>query len=231
MQSVYKFPISMACLHLVDLHKLELNARVRLTPRDYVPKDMGSPIRDQFPNGTTLTLRELLRYAIVESDGSASDKLLFLAGGKVAAESYVRSLGITGVKIRTTEKEMGEDGRAQYRSWAQPSQAAKLICLFWQGKGLSAASHELLANLMADPSIGPTRIKALLPAGTPIVQKTGTSGVRNGLAAATNDVALVTLPSGKHLAITVFVKDSRADTKTRDLVIAEIAKAAWDQYQ
>jgi beta-lactamase class A len=38
----------------------------------------------------------------------------------------------------------------------------------------------------------------------------------------------VNLPNGQHLAIAVFVGDSPADQKTREEVIAKIAKAVWD---
>lgn len=48
--------------------------------------------------------------------------------------------------------------------------------------------------------------------------------------AATNDIGIIYLPNGKHLAIAVFVSDSEADEKTREAVIAKIAKAAWDRW-
>jgi beta-lactamase class A len=42
-------------------------------------------------------------------------------------------------------------------------------------------------------------------------------------------VGTIGLPSGRHLAIAVFVADSYADTATRERVIATIAKAAYDE--
>jgi beta-lactamase class A len=48
--------------------------------------------------------------------------------------------------------------------------------------------------------------------------------------AATNDVGLVTLPNGGHLALAVFVSDSRANDAVREEVIAKVAKAAWDAW-
>ena len=63
-----------------------------------------------------------------------------------------------------------------------------------------------------------------------VAHKTGTSGSRNGITAATNDIGIITLPNGKHLAIAVFVSDSPADEKTREEVIAKITKAAWDKW-
>jgi beta-lactamase class A len=47
---------------------------------------------------------------------------------------------------------------------------------------------------------------------------------------ATNDVGLVTLPNGRHLAISVFVSDSGANNAVREKVIAKVAKAAWDEW-
>jgi hypothetical protein len=49
-----------------------------------------------------------------------------------------------------------------------------------------------------------------------------------GLARATNDVGIVELPDD--IVIAVFVTDSRADEERRDLVIARLAKVAWDDW-
>ncbi|MFZ1699799.1 MAG: serine hydrolase [Pyrinomonadaceae bacterium] len=77
---------------------------------------------------------------------------------------------------------------------------------------------------------GQMRIKGRLPQGLIVAHKTGTSGTRNGITAATNDIGIISLPNGNHVAIAVFVSDSPADEKTREAVIAKIAKAAWDRW-
>jgi beta-lactamase class A len=59
------------------------------------------------------------------------------------------------------------------------------------------------------------------------MHKTRTSGTKDGIAFATNDVRLITLPDGQRLALAVFVTDSKADEATRDAVIARIAKAVY----
>jgi hypothetical protein len=48
---------------------------------------------------------------------------------------------------------------------------------------------------------------------------------------ATNDIGIITLPDGRHLAVAAFVSDSAANDDTRDAVIARLAKAAWDRAQ
>jgi beta-lactamase class A len=84
---------------------------------------------------------------------------------------------------------------------------------------------------MRETSTGPNRIKGLLPAGTVVAHKTGTSPTNDkGLAPATNDVGIVTLRNGKHFAIVVFVSDSTDDQQTREGEIARITKVVWDYY-
>jgi beta-lactamase class A len=72
------------------------------------------------------------------------------------------------------------------------------------------------------------RLNKLLPRNTIVAHKAGTSDVDNGLAHATNDIGLISLPNGQKLAIAVFITDSTADEAMRDGVIARIARAAYD---
>jgi beta-lactamase class A len=230
MQSVYKAPIGMAVLHAVDEGKLSLESPVRVDPAELVPAGMHSPLRDRHPKGTTVPLRELLRLAVEESDGSASDVLLGLAGGKAGVQAYLSGLGIEGIRIETTEGEMGRDHKAQYRSWATPTEAVRWLAALQEGKGLKPASRDLLLGWMTATKTFPTRIKGRLPAGTPVAHKTGSSGTEGGVSAATNDIGLVTLPDGRHLAVAVFLEDSKATAEARDAAIAKAARAAWDRF-
>ena len=228
MQSVYKFPIAMSVLHDVDSGALALDHAVRITERDLVPPSLHSPIRDRFPDGVSLPLREVLRYAVAESDGTASDVLLRLAGGPSRVTAYVEGLGVHGVRIVASEMEMSRADRVQYRNWAQPEEIIALLRAFQEGRGLSGPSHVLLREWMTNTLTGLKRLKGLLPDDADVAHKTGTSNTIHGLTAATNDVGIVTLPGGRHLAIAVFVSDSRAAAGARENTIAQISRAAWD---
>src|SRR5947207_4732695 len=80
MHSVYKLPISMAVLQRVDRGELKLDQQVKVEPSDFVRTGMYSPVRDKYPDGNELSIAELLRYTICESDVSASDRLIKLIG-------------------------------------------------------------------------------------------------------------------------------------------------------
>jgi beta-lactamase class A len=228
MQSVYKLPISMAVMKQIDDGKLIRDQKVRLAKDDYVGPAAHSPIRDKNPNGTELTVNELIRYALVESDGTASDVLMKLAGGNTVVQTYLTNLPVTDLIVLNTEKELGEDRTAQYRNYASPESAIALLRALFDRRGLSESSQTLVLKCMTDSTPGAKRLKGLLPAGTIIAHKTGTSGTEKSMTAATNDIGIITLPNGKHLAIAVFVSDSPADEATREGVIARIAKAIYD---
>ena len=229
MQSVYKLPIGMAVLHRIDSGTLTLEQRVRVSPAEFVPAGQYSPIRDRFPKGTDLSIRQLLEFTLTHSDGTGSDVLLRLAGGADAVTRYLRDLGVEEVVVATTERAMGlGDQSVQYKNWASPRGMLAVLKAVHDGRGLSPASRGLLLDWMKKVTRGEARIKGLLPAGTIAARRTGSSGTHQGMTAATNDVGIVTLPNGRHLAIVVFVSDSRAGAETRERVIAEIAKSAWD---
>ena len=102
--------------------------------------------------------------------------------------------------------------------------------LGWQSqRKLSRESQALLLKLMTEAIPGAKRLKGELPAGTVVAHKTGTGGTRNGITSATNDIGIITLPDGRHLAVAAFVSDSAANDDTRDAIVARLAKAAWDR--
>lgn len=229
MQSVYKLPIAMAMMEEIRLGRHDLDETIGVTKEDMVRLGQASALRDKNPEGGEFTIRELMRLTLVESDGTASDVLLHVLGGASVVQSYLTQIGIEDMKIINTEKEIGRDWETQYDNWATPMAAMELLASMrdW-GQG-DDYKELILHRFMFDSVRGAKRLKGLLPKGTNVAHKTGTGGTQNGITSATNDIGIVWLPNGKHLAIAVFVSDSSADEKSREAVIAKIAKAAWDR--
>lgn len=228
MQSVYKLPISMAVMQAVDAGKIKLSDKITISKDDLVGRVAQSPMRLRHPNGATLTVEELLRFAISESDGAASDALMKLAGGPGAVQAYLTELSIKDMIVLDTEQTFSQNNTAQYRNWTTPEASVALLRALHERRGLSESSQGLLLKFMTESKPGQKRLKGLLPAGTLVAHKTGTSGTDKGVTAATNDIGIITLPNGKRVAIAVFVSDSPADEATREGVIAKIAKAVFD---
>jgi len=83
---------------------------------------------------------------------------------------------------------------------------------------------------MKATSTSPTRLKGLLPPGTVVAHKTGSTGTVNGLTAATNDSGVLFLPDGSELAVSVYVKASTRTDSERDRIIVRIGGAAFDYF-
>ena len=220
MQSVYKLPICMAVIKQVDAGKLKLDQTVTVTKQDYIGSEGHSPIRDKYPNGTELKVDDLIRFAISESDGSASDVLMRLAGGPEAVQSFLSELPVKDLIVRDTEQALIKDTSLQYRNYSTPKAAVDVL--------RASQGQKLLLQYMIESTPGAMRLKRLLPAGTIVAHKTGTSLTEKGITAATNDIGIITLPNGHHLGIAVFVSDSPADNATRENVIARLAKVIFD---
>jgi beta-lactamase class A len=230
MQSVFKFPIALCILHKVDSGVLSLEQTMHISKDNFTDTITYSPMRDKYSNkDTDITLKELLTYMVKESDNIVCDLLLEKAGGPKQVENYIHSLGVEGIAIGATEREMHINSDLQYRSWCQAKEMTNLLKIFYRGKCLSKSSTDLLIGLMEEATTGADRIKGLLPKGTIVAHKSGTSGQSHGVSPATNDAGVITLPNGKHLIITVFVTNSKADADTRADVIAKIAKMAYDK--
>jgi len=204
---------------------------VHIKKRD-LEKGAYSALRDKYPKGDVdLSISELLNYMVSLSDNSACDILLKLIGGPQHVQAYLLQLGIRGIAVRASEADMASAWELQFANWAKPYEMTLLLDQFYSGKVLTKSSTGFLYKLMTETTTGPNRIKGLLPAGTVVAHKTGTSGTdANGVTPATNDVGIITLPNGKHIAIAVFVCNSTNDEATREGVIANIAKAAYDFY-
>jgi len=231
MQSVYKLPIAMAAFAQADAGKFRLDHQVTLKPSDYAPKNIYSPIRDQNPNGGTFSILDLIKPTVSISDNSTSDYLMKFIGGPTAVSAYLNDIGSTQILVKNYEHEIQSDWSIQYKNSSTPYAMVDLLAKLHRGDALSTSSREALLQIMRDTTTGPGRLKGRLPKTIIVAHKTGTSGVHNGISAATNDAGIITLPDGRHIAIAVFVMDSKANEATRDEAIANIATAAVKYFQ
>lgn len=226
MQSVFKMPLVLTMLHQVEQGKFTLDQQFPFRKSDLILPKPHSPLQDKYPEaGVEVPLRELMRLTVTFSDNTAADMLLRLAGGPQVVEDYVTSLGVTGFHLQDDERAMHHQHALQYRNWFEPQGAVQLLRRIDDRSPLTAEHTALLLDWMSSPT---GRLEANLPEGTKVFHKAGTSDVDNGIAGATNDIGLITLPDGRRLAIAVFVTDSTADDATRLKVIARIGKCVYD---
>jgi beta-lactamase class A len=226
MQSTFKLPLAMAVLHQIELGKLQLDQPVRFLKSDR--SATYSPLQEEFPEADVdVPLSKLIKLSVETSDNTATDIELRLIGGPEVLQKYLDSLGFTAIHQQDSEHTLHGDQKLQYRNYAEPAAMVALLRLLADHSPLSVEHTVLLNTWMLEASSGPQRIKGLLPTGTPVAHKTGSSGKEFGMIPATNDVGLITLPDERRLAVAIFVTDAHADETTCEAVIARIALAIY----
>lgn len=230
MQSVYKFPLAMAILEQADKRKLSMGQKIHVSKDDYFPT--WSPLAKKYPDaGVDLSLSEILYLTASQSDNIGCDILFKVLGGPSVADRYVHGLGVNDIAIVNTEREMHQGWDVPFRNWSTPVAMTQLLEIFYEGNILSNQSRDFLLKAMVETPVGAKRIKGLLPEGTVVAHRTGT-GARNdkGLAGAMNNAGVITLPDGKHVAITVFITRAAEEDSKLEEVIARIARRVYDYY-
>lgn len=165
---------------------------------------------------------KVMELMIVRSDNLAADSMLSALGGPAAIQHWLSSKGITGIRMdRTIAQLLRERGHlADSKDVATPKAMVTLLYKLNNDAILTAQSRTLLFSLMSRCGTGTRRIRALLPVGTLVEDKTGT------LDGITNDVGFITMPDGRRVAVAIFARGGR----DRQLGIAQVARAIYDRF-
>jgi beta-lactamase class A len=129
------------------------------------------------------------------------------------------------VRYRATKRFLSDP-----RDTGTANGTVQLLARTFRGELLSKASTSLVIEALKATTTFPTRLKGLLPPGTVVAHKTGSTGAIDGFAAATNDSGVIYLPDGGLLAVSVYIRGSTRTAAERDACIARIARAAFDYY-
>lgn len=257
--STYKVPIAVQALTLVEQGKLDLDRMVSWDTTDlHIGSEAFLLFRKP---GFAMSVRNILETMLILSENNSTDWMLKLTGGGTAVTQRLRDLGITDVRVdRTTaeiianpygitdiwtdgkfsrtkwESQMGalskarRDSAAYYyaqdpRDHGSPKGMLTLLTKVWKGEVLNKANTALLFDIMYRCETGAARIKGMLPPGTRVAHKTGT------YAGTTNDIGIIDLPDGTHLAIAAYVKKStKIQGPDLEATIAQASRALYDYF-
>jgi beta-lactamase class A len=254
--SVYKLPIAVAVLRRVDAGTVALGDTIRLEPWDFrIGRSTLAP--NEPDGGGRYTVARLLESQVRDSDNSASDALLRLAGGPRAVTDTLRALGLDGIRIDRGEGEtllefygigdsFPETERTPDRLSARlrlsdPEARALAVARFArhpEDSGTALALAELLDRLWRGELLSPAGTELLLghlrngwlDTRIPAGLPTGTPvWHKTGTygEAATHDAGIIELPDGTHLIVVALTRQPRRDTEAAERTIAAVTRAAW----
>lgn len=226
--SLIKFPIMVEAYRQADAGQLDLSQVLTLREEDKAP---GSGVlAANFSAGARFTLRDALQLMIAVSDNTATNLVLGEIGLPSTNETMT-NLGLPNTRIhalvfRPQSSIAPERSKEFGLGSTTAGEMVRLLELLHLGKlGKEASRAAMLDHLRACDDR--TRIPKLLPAGIKVAHKTGSvSAVRTA-------AGLMETPGGV-IALCVLSQQNRdqrwSDDNAANVVIAEIAKVAYDHF-
>lgn len=215
--STFKLLASAALLARVDAGGDSLERRVRFAKSDIVAY---SPATERHADGEGMTLAEICDAAITLSDNTAGNLLLAAIGGPDGLTQYARALGDMVTRLDRIETDLNEARPGDVRDTTSPAAMLGNLEKLLVGEALTSASRQRLTNWMIANKTGDTRLRAGVPDGWRVGDKTGAGG--NG---SNNDIAIVWPPGGKPILIAAYLTECARSVDERNAALADVARA------
>lgn len=219
MCSTFKLLAAALVLQRVDQGLESLDRRIAFARADLVAH---SPVTENHVGGAGMTLGELCAATMTTSDNTAANLILASYGGPPAFTAFARSLGDVVTRLDHNEPEMSV-WRDPVRDSTSPRAMLASLQRVALGDALSSASRDTLQRWLRANTTGETRLRAGLPAGWVVGDKTG-SGGDDGHGATTNDIAVVWPPNRAPLLVTAYLTRSKALFAARNATLAQVGR-------
>ena len=257
MASTYKLPILVEVFYQASEGRFSLEDRIEIMPSD-IHIGSGAIVAVE-PFGAQLTFHNLINFAMRLSDNSAADILLNRVEADSVTQR-MKMLGLDSIRVDRSTLEMildqsgldyskygalparevrklldaidaktsaraDEQFNKDDKDTATPADMNRLLEMIFKGEIVDRTASDEIINILKECQTGTARIPGLLPKDTEVAHKSGT------ISGSINDTGIVLLPfEAGHLAITVFMRNTRATTAVRERVIADITRYAYDYF-
>jgi beta-lactamase class A len=168
-----------------------------------------------------MTIREICAAALTQSDNTAGNLMLDSFGGPAQLTAYARSLGDSVTRSDRRETELNNVGVGDPRDTTTPAAMLENLRKLVLGDALSNSSREQLISWLIANKTGDKRLRAGVPQGWRVGDKTGT-----GDHGETNDIAVIWPPGRAPIIVTAYYAGSNASDDERNAVIAKIGRLA-----
>lgn len=199
-----------------------LGRRLAIDRSELVPH---SPVTEPHAGGG-MTVDRLCAAALQQSDNTSASLLLRLLGGSDAVTAFARSIGDREMRLDRSEPELNSASPGDPRDTTTPAAMAADLQTLLLDHALGAGPSGRLEAWMRGNATGDARIRARVPSGWPVADKTG-----SGDYGTTNDVALIRPPGRPPIVLAVYFTQAAQDAALRDDVIAAAARVVIDSLE
>lgn len=217
--STGKVFIAAAVLARVERGEESMDRRIEVRQ-----SDLGgwTPITEKRVGGPGMTIAELGQAAVAWSDNAAANLLIDSVGGPAAVTAFLRRIGDNTTRLDRKEPALNEhDHEGDERDTTTPLAMMQTLRTLLLEEALSPAMRHQLASWMIEGKTGDARLRAGMPSGWLIGEKTGTNGVGNA-----NDIGIAWSADRGAVIAVAYTYLPEANKTQRDEVIAEVGRLA-----
>ncbi|MEV0731849.1 class A beta-lactamase [Polymorphospora sp. NPDC050346] len=193
----------------------QLDATVRYTRADLVTH---SPVTQRHVD-TGMTLRALCDAAVRYSDNTAGNLLLRHLGGPDGFERALRRVGDTTTDAARWETDLNQATPGDRRDTSTPRALATSLRAYAVDDALSGEDRDILNGWLAGNTTGDELIRAGVPDGWTVGDKTGAGGYGTR-----NDIAVLRPPGRAPIVVAVLSSRDRRDAGYDNALIAEATR-------
>ncbi|MEW1655599.1 class A beta-lactamase [Streptomyces sp. NPDC093707] len=177
-----------------------------------------SPVTEKHVD-TGMTLRDLCDAAVRYSDNAAANLLFDALGGPKGLAAALAQAGDTTTKVERREPELNEWSPGATQDTTTPRAWAADLRTFVLGDALGKDEREQLTQWLRTNTTGDELIRAGVPKGWKVGDKTGGGGVY----AVRNDIAVVWPPNAAPIVMAIMSNRGAKDADYDNKLIAEAA--------
>lgn len=219
MCSTFKLLLGAQALAAVDAGRATLGERLVFAQSDLVAH---SPVTGTRTGAPGMDIGALCHATITTSDNTAANVLLQRLGGPPALTAFCRTLGDSVTRLDRNEPALNEATPGDPRDTTTPDAMARTIARTVLGDALRPASRDTLRDWLLDNQTGGAKLRAPLPAGWRVGDKTG-----SGNLGSTNDVGVLYPPGGAApWVVCAYLTQTAAPPAARDAALAGVGALA-----
>jgi beta-lactamase class A len=202
-------------LYRHDQGEDSLARRIRFTRADLVSH---SPVTEHHVGGQGMSLAELCHATLTTSDNTAANLIHDSYGGPQGLTRFLRSLGDDVTRLDRHETALNVPHDGEPLDSTIPRAITRSMGQLVLGDVLRPASRQQLQDWLVANTTGGKRLRAGLPAGWRVGDKTGTAEV------GANDIGVAWPPGRAPILLSVYLE--APPTAARDEAIATAARLA-----
>ncbi|PGB79623.1 class A beta-lactamase [Bacillus wiedmannii] len=197
----------------------DLDQKIKYTSKDLVNYN---PITEKYV-GTGMTLKELADASIRYSDNTAQNLILKQLGGPSEFKKSLREIGDSVTNPERFEPELNEVQPDDTRDTSTAMALATSLQTYALSDILPIEKRSFLIDLMKRNTTGDNLIRAGVPAGWEVADKTG-----SGSYGTRNDIAIIWPPNKNPIVLAILSNHAKEDAKYDDKLIANATKIVLD---